>query len=349
MRQLSLSIVLCGFVAGCGGTTRGNSPDTARPALDPAPSRVLAPEATFRDVVRVARGLHDRAAGDSEAGCLFDAREGELRLAADLAVAIRPLPEPPPDLDERLAQGEGVTALTRWGVRGDEGTLGLATFTNHPPPRGDGTAMFVTDDGVYLRSLVDRDAFEIGAVPVDAAIRAVASSGTVYVTAEGGASIETLHQLFARLSAAAPDTAVVLATVLAPSTSFPVEATPPSEANLCVDGLEASGDAAGNYDDPSAVMSALGPVQGRAAECMAQGRSAGGRLVVAFRVAADGSVTDVCAELDETGDPQLRACVLRAVESSSFPPPDIEGAVDLRLPLDLVAETTTAQAPVCAR
>ena len=77
------------------------APDDARPT--PRDPRALPGSAVFGDLVEVARALDERRDSRSESGCLLRASPGAYRLEADLAVAVRPLPQAPEELDARLA------------------------------------------------------------------------------------------------------------------------------------------------------------------------------------------------------------------------------------------------------
>ncbi|MDQ3033968.1 MAG: hypothetical protein M3Y87_16245, partial [Myxococcota bacterium] len=68
-------------------------------------------------------------------------------------------------------------------------------------------------------------------------------------------------------------------------------------------------------------------------------------VAIAVRIAADGRVREACVMEDATGDPSLRACLVRAARELAFDPPG--GVVDFALPLRLEAGRAQRQAPVC--
>jgi hypothetical protein len=69
--------------------------------------------------------------------------------------------------------------------------------------------------------------------------------------------------------------------------------------------------------------------------------------VLALRIGAEGDVTDACALEDETGDPVLRECLLRAARTSAFPTPSPPSSLDVQLPLVLAPLDSQRQTPLC--
>ncbi|MFW5876139.1 MAG: hypothetical protein ACOCXM_05340, partial [Myxococcota bacterium] len=119
MRTPSLALLVL-FLAACqpdrpaqrapGARSEGSSTPPASAETDPRPPpsahRALGPAATFGELVAAARALDDAGAGDADAGCLLRSpptSAGGWRLEADLAVAVRPLPDAPANLASRLA------------------------------------------------------------------------------------------------------------------------------------------------------------------------------------------------------------------------------------------------------
>lgn len=361
-----LTGALCGLalLAACGGTDApppqtgsggdGEEPAEERERPPAADLRDLDPDATFADLARAARELDDRRDQDSSEGCLL--RRG-WHLAADLAVAVRPLAEPPDDLDERLEGDPGaVVVLSRWGMYGEarEGGVALTAVTTTMPPRTEPAILWaVTDRGVYVRH--SRVAVtEPGPLSLEQATAMIpADAGALFVTAEAGLPLSRLADVLA----AAPDRltgTVGLAVALAPDTRLPEPPEQGGQADtdgLCPNGLPplAEGAPVGNLL-PQRIVSSLGPLRQGAEICVGATDgpgAAGGRVVLALRIGADGSLAEACVVEEAAPDPSLRACLLRSARSTMFPTPDPPGAVDVQLPLVLAPLDEQRQRPLC--
>lgn len=314
----------------------------AAPALDP---RAMLRSATFGRLVEAVRALDEASAGDSTEGCLLRPPVGAsgYRLAADLALAVRPLPDPPADLDAVLgAEGGAVRPITPWGQVGDaeEGPI-VASLTALPPARGArGLVVFVTDRGVFLRG-AGRPAPGAGAVPAGSLRgtldRVADADDVVLVAAEAGVALSALAEVLAAVPA---DLAVGLGVSLPPETALPPGVGPAEDAGgaegLCSEEDEGAGGGAGAGQLPTdAVVRGLAPLRDAGQRCLAASGSAGGALAVRFRIGPRGTVASACARSDETGSARLRACILEALRALTFPPPDPAGVVEVELPLVL--------------
>ncbi len=318
--------------------------------------RSLAPDATFDALLDAARTLDDRRDQESTAGCLL---RPAWRLEADLAVAVRPLPAPPDDLDEFLESEPGpVNVLSRWGAygSGDPEKPSFSAVTSTRPPRREPAIVWaITDRGVYVRSSSAREPAD--PQPLDTVASSItdpASIGVLYVTAEAGTPVDRVADLLRRVPAALAGR-VGVAVALAPGTRLPA---PPeasdsadSSAGLCPDGLpELPGDAATGDLRPDAIVASLGPLRQAAGTCVSgtQGPgAAGGRVVLALRIGRDGRVESACATSDATNDPVRRECLLRAARATAFPAPSPPGSLDVQLPLSVAPLPSQRQTPIC--
>ncbi len=331
----------------------------AAPAAPPAPAppnRQLAARATYGDLVRAAAlrvAAHD---ADSAAGCLLATAGKGYSLQADLMPALDPLPDAPTELDDRLQRERGpVRVLTGWGPLGDDGaTLALVAFTTLPPSalHAPALSLWLTDEGVYLRSGSAPAGAGDGPLQPRAAIaRALAMPGTadgvLYVTAEAAAP---MAELIALLRALPAERLVALALALPAGTRLPAS-TAQAAPQDCPGGLPPPPEQSSEGTlDPHAIVAALGPLRAQAEACLrnAQGRArAGGRLVLALRIEADGRAGAACLRDDPIGDPALAACVIAAARGLRFPIPNPPGFVDVHLPLALTPEGPPAQHGVC--
>jgi hypothetical protein len=204
MRRLAL-VALLACSVGCGATTseaprrsdRGQG-DRAVPVDDTPAQRITSPrdlaaDATFADLVAAARRQDDLRAQDSSAGCLLRTRPW--RLEADLAAAVRPLPEPPPSLTARL---ERVAVLTRYGAIGEPtAPLGLVAFTTTRPAAGAGAAVLVvTPRGLFLGRT---DAARFDELDRSRLARIDDGRSQLFVTANAGVTVRELADVLAAL------------------------------------------------------------------------------------------------------------------------------------------------------
>jgi hypothetical protein len=337
---------------------------TTQPAASPAPqqpldARALGSSATFADLVGAARVTIRSGRGDSNTGCLLAREAAGFKLTADLMPALDELPDVPLDLDAQLQRTLGpARVLTAWGqAGGGEPALALTSFTALPAEsvRAPVVALVLTDAGVYARFGSAPVSDDGRALPIENAVaRVLAAPGngtaTFYVSAEAGVPLATFAQLLRMLPV---DRNVALALVLPAGTRLPAAAaaSPAASADICADGLpepdahETEGDL-----DRSAIVGALAPLQDAARGCMGNATGAaraGGKLLLALRIARDGSVALACTVRDAIGDPALAACVLSGARQLRFPAPNPSGSVDIQLPLVLAPLGPEAQRALC--
>lgn len=93
---------------------------------------------------------------------------------------------------------------------------------------------------------------------------------------------------------------------------------------------------------PSALQGALGGAAGQARGCyeraLRQNPLLQGRVVVAVRVAANGSVCSASLASDSLGDPGVSSCVLQKFRGGRFPSPS-DGCVDVHVPISFMPKT----------
>jgi hypothetical protein len=353
MRWLAISSLL---VVACGGTqhppTQRADAGASSASTDPPPlptDRALGADATFADLVAAAIHEDDRRASDSDAGCLLRATSTGFELAADLSVAVRGLPDAPTDLSARVAASGGrARVLTRFGSYGGTSAFtAVALTTLAGSATRQGVVLVLTAHGVIVLHTSGGGATD----PVDTA-HAMASlgDGAVFVTADGDVPLADLRAL---LAAIPPSLAgrVALAAVLPEDARTPDDAAAAADAAPICDGLPPLADDAAVGDlDPADLRAALSSSLVPAAQaCVATSASGLGGLVrVAFRIGADGHVTDACITEDATGDATLRGCLVDALHATAFPHPT-GGVVDVALPLrlELAADPAHRQRPLC--
>lgn len=353
-------VLLSAVLASCGAAQRPEPEEHARHDADDdgheeAPRatspRDLGADATFADLVAVVARQDHLRDSDSDAGCILRTTGSGFRIDADLAVAVRPLPEVALDLDERLDHTPGpVRVLTRYGSYGESGQLGASALTTTMPPREPIAALLVlTDHGVYVR-YTDRVASVSGPIAPAAAGAALTESMTVFVTSEGTVALGELRSLLAALPAGL-EGHVGLALVLGDDTRLPearaVETA--EEVPLCADGLGPLADDAPLGDlSAERLLAGLAPLRSQGEICVGTSTGTGargGRVVVDVRVASGGIVSDACVREDETSDPTLRACLVRALRALTFDDPG--GALDFELPLVLAPGLSHRQRALC--
>ena len=367
----SLSLLVAGGLVACGAgaVDRGDDPpdrasdqgdhgDETPPSPPPVATgdRDLGAAPTFADLLSAARRLDDRRDQGSDAGCLLRRGARGFRLEADLAVAVRPLPEAPADLEERLASDLGpVNVLTRWGAYGSGDAARpsfVAVTTTLPPLREPARVWVVTADGVIVRAS-NATATSPDAVALDAAATMLPTDlGALFITAEPTLPLARLADVLARVPDALAGQ-VALAVALDAGTRLPAppEARAPEEDAYCPGGLPPLPEDAAEGDiRPADMISSLGPLRQGASICVGatQGPgAAGGRVVLAFRVGPDGTVSESCVVEDATNDPSLRSCLARATRTIAFPAPRPAGFVDAQLPLLLAPLDSQRQRALC--
>lgn len=358
--QAGLALAL----AACGGASPGPSRSAPEPSpasiAEPAPrqptadARVLPRAATFGDVVGALQRLDQAPTAPGQPRCLLRLGAGEsARLEAEPAVAVRPAPAAPADLDVLLQTEPGpVRILSRWGQHGTGvHSLALTALTASVPTHA-AVAVLVTDEGVYVRTTVGEAArplpFVVSELPeVLAALAPAAGSWTAFVTAESQVPLSLVAQVLQALPY--PRAEVALAVPLTPGTRLPSAPAAPAEANRCPDGLPETDEPEGELS-VAALRAGLQSMVDGAGECLrtTQGAgAAGSRLRVAFRVAADGSTAAACLSADEPRDDTLGRCVLNLARGMRFTAPAPSGSVDAELPLALKPDQGLRQAPLC--
>jgi len=329
------------------------SPDrrVMAPRTQPAPSRALHGHAIFDDLV--AGIAADELREITPEHCLI-AKEGTgFRVAADLAVAVHPIPTPPDDVDGAFESGHNPRVLSRWGQHGaGTGAITLVALTETPPPRH-AWVLMLTDRGFYLRPTDDVQTVHISAEPDTALAEHLREAGadatdvTLFVSAEKEVPVARIVGVLEMLST--HPGAVALAVPLAHDTALPAPPTKSAVALRCPDGLPENQELEGDMAVP-ALTEALAPLRTRATVCLESADTrgaAGGRLTLGLRIGADGVLKHACMIADETADDSLAACVLAAARDLRFPVPNPAGTVDVELPLLLRPNSAPAQAPVC--
>jgi hypothetical protein len=319
----------------------------AQPTAARAAVRELDLDASYADLVRLAAQLDGQPA--QETGCLLVRAAHRLQLSGEVTSALRPLPQPSDDLETALERAVSVNLLSLYGRHGDvPGAPTFAAFSTAPPTRT-AAALIATDHGYYLRG-TSAGAPVLNRQPLAAVLAALGTqaSATLFVAAEAhvpvGELVQTLDALAARAQPA------VLAVNLAPNTALP-EPRPARSDALCPGGL-ADTDAPQGELEMAALQAGLISLRERAADCLGQAGAAGaagGKLELALRIGATGTIEAACVTSDETGDAHLRACLLDLTRKLTFPAPSPRGSVDVQLPLALRARASAATPLLCGR
>jgi hypothetical protein len=251
-----------------------------------------------------------------------------------------------------------VRLLTRWGIAG--GTLpsrplALIAFTTTVPVNGAPAAVIVGATGARVRTAtgcVGRSPAGPDDLASPAVVEALRGAAVIAVTAEAGVTLARVVEVLTQLDPLGRP--ITLAVALDSETRLPEPAaaggTDP-DAGMCPSGLpQPDPSAAEGVIHAPALTASLGTFRTAAQRCLASATgpgAAGGRLTLAFRIAADGRVAHACAIDDATRDSALRACVLESLRAIQFAAPDPAGWVDAQLPLVLRADETLAQRPLC--
>lgn len=314
--------------------------------------RDLAPGATFGDVIRAARMLDEHGEDSSERGCLFQVDGDRAAMTADVAIAVRPLPDAPVDLGARLGGAAGpIRILSRWDLAGT-GEVAVVVITSTPAPPSDARweLLALTERGIYRRlsnRAVSRE--EGGPLALDLVLEQLGDSTRLIVTADHGQSLSGLLSL---LSALPADQVVGLGIVLPADIRLPnPRVTNENREHLCEHGLAAptDGRSAGTLAGPD-ILSVAAGLRPEFTRCLnqASGRAAaGGRFQVRFRIGDQGGVEQACLRQPTSVAPDLETCILAAVRDASFPAPDPVGFVDVSLPLELQPIPMPPPTPVC--
>jgi hypothetical protein len=320
----------------------------------PGIARALGPTSTFADLIAAIRRLDDRGEGASEERCVLrgGVRVGDgIRLEAELAVPVRPVPDATPALVPRLRSRGPVSALAVWGQRGS-GALVLAVLTGTTPIRGREAALFVSEDGARARFVDSEISIALAGPHTPEALSAWlgdedgdAGIGRVLVTADAGVSLAALRRY---LAAIPPRLEVALAVPLADDVRLPPAPAPPSDTlGLCASEPEWE-PSQGEVDVPS-LRTAIGERRDDLAACLTQAapeRAHGGRIGLRFRVEESGAVEDACAIADGIGDPRVRACVLDVFRRLRVAPPT-GGRALVEVPIVLVPNAGDRTRALC--
>ncbi len=351
MRALSLFSVLLCACAGAPTPTPAPEPPPPPPPVEEEPEeeedpRSLREDATFADLVELARSLDQTTDENTGNGCLIQGlQRGAGRFEGEVAVGLRPLPDAPSHLHTRLSSRAPVQLLSRWGIRGS-GELVLAAFTASPP-LGDvpEAAVLLTRDQAYVRYVeAEVEAEHAGPFPHAEAAAHLGDRRRVFLTAEAEVPLAVVRQVLEEID---PRTQVVFAVPLIQNTRIPPSPTD-LEQEMCSDELPPPG----RQGDLSRtqIIESLAPLQEGLKPCLTAGRAEsaqGGRMRVLIRVGTEGAVESACVVNDETRDAEVRACVLREIRGLQFPQPRPRGTVDLRLPINLIPEALPIQRSLC--
>jgi hypothetical protein len=315
--------------------------------------RVFAPTDRFEALVASARAGADELGRAEGEGCLLGpAGSRAYALRGDLALGLRPLPEPARSVDAALgASPRSAGLITLFGFFG-EGPLLVAPFTPLPPPGEEGAVVMVlTPEGASLRStgsvepLTPADGLAPSAAARAAGAMVARGASPIVVAAEAEVPIEALA---AQLAALAPLGApVALGVPLEPGTRAPRALSPsePPEAPSCAPWAPSRG------APPAAELrAALAPLGEAVRACRAASTSAAAARATALRLrmttGEDGRVRDVCVAAGRLDDPGLRRCIEAAARRLGMP---ASGApYTLELPLRLARDPSFDRAPYCA-
>jgi hypothetical protein len=248
-----------------------------------------------------------------------------------------------------------VRVLTRYGAYGSSSQMGLVALTTTAPPRGAiedaiGLVLVVTDRGAYARR-TDTAYGEVVPGALEAVVGALpfAEASTVFVAAEAGLPLTSLHAALALL----PSTLsghVALAVALEGGVTLPERPVlePGPAAPICAS-LPENDEPWSETFSGHELLERVRSLSGRVSVCVGAttGPGArGGRMQLMVRLTRGGTVADACISADDTDDAALRACILRAVRETTFPDP--EGQVVFSVPLILEPGGAHRQAAVCA-
>lgn len=363
----SVLLLACGSASSTSATAK-STPSAQDPVLhesdllhESLASRVVKPTTTYGSLVDQIAELDRRGLAHSDEACLLSMSKGsdQWHLSADLAVAVRPLPEAPIDLDAQLSNRQAASVLTRWGHlgAGAKGPLLAALTTSPPSAREQALIIFVTDQGIYGRSSnvavpIGWDGAlnpeQLGALLRKEREKLSSSVDGIYITAERDITLEQVKRLLVDLTPL--QVPVALAAALAKDTRQPPKKEASSEL-LCPRGLPPldPGTAYGTLEARQ-LQEARKTLQERAETCMehASGTSAeGNTLNLTLRLDKSGRLIQACFVNDEIGDVGLRQCVNQALKEVRFPAPEPPGIVDINIPLRFVYLPAFAQQPIC--
>lgn len=331
-------------------TSQGQTEVTTEEVRDP---RELPSGATYADLVAAARALDERSDAEPSTCLLRPAVDGASgpRLEAEVAVAVRPLPEAAVDVLARVEGRGPVRGLSRWGQRG-AGRLSALAFTPVGAARVATAVMFIGREGVRVRQLDGEmpaehaGLLDHAALPL--ALQAIAAEA-VWVTADAALPVTQLREWLALADSSANPRSIAFAVLLPDGVPLPDAPSHAGTRGLCPEGLSAATD--DGSMEPADAVAALGPFREGASRClrMAPAEAAGGgRLDLAFRVGSDGEVAEACARRDSVQSEAVRTCVLDALRGVRFPVPDPPGSTaQIALPVVLHPQTEAAPRTIC--
>jgi len=319
---------------------------------------VLGAEASFADLVAAAQRAPSAQAAQAAQGggggaCLLAHAEGSYGLGVEPAPAASTWPQPG-EASLGSAPGPG-RVLTAWGLVGDssEGPLFMA-FTPLPASAAQAVGLLVELDGprAHLRrtdnAAVTGDALDADAVALTVVEQRAQGNPTVYVAASARTALRDLHALLHRLPV---DAAVALAVALPPGSTMPAAKPSGKVPARCPDGLpEPAQDAAEGELPREQLVAAIAPLKEGARGCFesATGEAAaGGRVVVALRIGARGTVDEACIASATLGDAVLDTCIAETARQLRFAVPSPRGIVDVHLPLQLAPVERAPPRAVC--
>ncbi len=357
---------------GCAGSQAPVKPTVREPVSKPPAERsedllvdrrLLDADARFGDLIATVNHLDQNKQQHSDKKCLLRRLPftGErIALEADLAVAVRPLPDAPGQLDKRLQSESGkVHVITLWDrIGADASGIVMVAFTTTSPAsaRLPAVVLFITARGISIRHSDQTpepnsepiQLNELTSVLADIASR---KEFALYVTADAEIPLGKLYELLATLPHPQPE--VALAVALSAGTRLPTQSKPSTRdtAVWCPQGLpELKHDAPQGNIQRSDIIAAVNAMREEAQECLSAAdatAAVGGRVQVAIRVGVSGSVEKQCLIEDEIENLALAKCILSTVSALRFPPPNPSGPVDIHLPLRLAPQGISGQKPVC--
>jgi hypothetical protein len=366
---------LTGFVFACGGTPANpdipKSPSESEVVVESAGDapnastgdpRSLRANATFKDLVNLVNRLDQQGLDNSPDHCLLKkpaSSDQPWLIKADLAVAVRPLPEPPAELASVVRDGSlPITILSRWGRLGDvPQSLALAAFTTDPVANTlPSFVIFLTAEGIFLRAPNSQnDALPKHALTIDtlAPVLAEHVSGrdaVMYLTAEGAIPLSAFYETLASLPSG--KSRIVIASPLPLNTRLPAQgSSSPSQNQSCPEGLPtAPDDSAEGSLATDAISDGINPLHQALEVCLSRSTvtaSTSGKLTLALRIGREGRVERSCLMEDDVRDSTLTNCVLNAANQLIFPKPNPAGLVDVHLPLRVSPLVGPPQKPVC--
>lgn len=356
----------------CASSRESVKPITREPVRQPAVKgsndlppnwRNLSSNARFGDLIAAVNHLDQHDLSRSDRKCLLRRlpfSDERIALEADLAVAVRPLPHAPDELDKRLQSESGtVHVITLWDrIGSDTSGIVLVAFTTTTPAsaRLPAVALFLTNRGIYVRqsdqtSEPNNKPIQLNELAPLLAHIASQKDFALYVTADAQVSLRALYDLLSALPDPQPE--IALAVVVAAGTRLPKQSKSSTRDTTvwCSQGLPELKSEIPEGDIPrSDIIAAVGAIHEGAQQCLAEAdgsAAAGGRLQVAFRVGVSGNVERQCLIEDEIQNLALAKCILSTVSTLRFPPPNPSGPVDIHLPLRLTSQGINRQKPIC--